>query len=102
MSSAHLFRSIPVAASSALEFGRHEQKRERLRAAFGAQDGLPRFARSERRQRLLEHLARIGLRAQAARELIGDVEALRQAVEPGRALVGEPLPGTWKTPPKSR
>src|SRR5712691_4192268 len=100
MSSAHLFLSIPV--SSALEFGRHEQKRERLRAAFGAQDGLARFARSERRQRLLEHLARIGLRAHAARELIGDVEALRQAVEPGRALVGEPLPGTWKTPPKSR
>ncbi len=52
---------------------------------------MARFARSERRQRLLEHLARIGLRAHAARELIGDVEALRQAVEPGRALVGEPL-----------
>ena len=30
-------------ASPALELGRHEQKRECLRAAFGARDGFPRF-----------------------------------------------------------
>src|SRR5262249_61695404 len=75
----------PGTASSALEFGRHEQQRERLRAAFGAQDRLPRFGRRERRERLLEHVAGIGLCAHAARELIGDVEALRQAVEWARS-----------------
>src|SRR5262249_58607576 len=72
----------PLAASSALEFGRHEQQRECLRAAFGAQYCLPRFGRSERRERLLEHVAGIGFCAHAAREPTGDLEALRHAVLP--------------------
>src|SRR5215471_15748316 len=78
-------------ASSALEFRRHEQKREGLRAALGARDGLPRLVRSEWRERLFEHIPRIGVSAEAAGKLIGDVEALRQPIEPGGAFVGEAL-----------
>jgi hypothetical protein len=39
-----------------LKFGRHEQQRERLRAALGTGDRLPRFGRGERRQHLIEEL----------------------------------------------
>jgi hypothetical protein len=98
MSSAHLLRCLAscgkadrASASSALEFRRHEQKRKRLRATFGALDGLPRFGRGERRKHLFEHLSRIGICTETAGELIGDVETLRQPVEPGRTLVGEAL-----------
>src|SRR5215831_18889387 len=77
-------------ASSALEFRRHEQKREGLRAALGASDGLARLVRSEWRERLFEHIPRIGVSAEAG-ELIVDVEALRQPIEPGRAIVDEAL-----------
>ena len=73
-----------------LKFRRHEQQRERLRPAFGARDGLPRLRRRERPERRLEHRASDRrMPAIAARKLVGDVEPLREAVEPGRALVGE-------------
>ena len=77
-------REFIGSSSSPLEFGRHEQQRQRLRPALGARDGLARLGRSERPERLASNnRLRIGRAGHPARELVGDVEPLRQPVEPG-------------------
>jgi hypothetical protein len=76
-----------------LKFRRHEQERERLQPALRARNGLPCFGGGEWRDRLLEHRLGIKRAAKAARELIGDIEPLREAVEPGGVVVGEAVGG---------
>src|SRR6185312_7461115 len=77
---------------SPLEFRGHEQQRERLRPAFGAPDGLPRFGRRQRSECGVEHRVRFTpIVADEPADLVGDIEALRQTIDPRRAFVRETL-----------
>src|SRR6185312_14443685 len=79
-------------ASPSLEFGRHQQQRQRLRPAFGAANRFARLIGGKRSECLIRERVRFGAGiADQAADLVGDIEALGEAVDPGGAIVGEAL-----------
>jgi hypothetical protein len=57
-----------------LEFGSHQQQHQRLLAAFGAADRLPRFIGSEWTERCLDQHIGLGVgRRREARDLLRDI-----------------------------
>src|SRR5438309_1150477 len=80
---------MEASRSSALELRRHQQKRQRLLATFGAFDRLARLVGRERAERSLQRGIRVDAIGDTLGNLIGDVETLRQARGPGGIVVGE-------------
>src|SRR6202034_2582876 len=78
-----------VIVSSPQEFWCHQQHGERLAAAFGAANGVPRLRRCQRPEALIDQRDRIDAIRHAAGETVGNVKTLRQAIDPGRLIVRE-------------
>src|ERR1700730_8065364 len=76
---------------SALKFGRHEQKCKRLRPACSARDGLPSLRRGRRSQRGFDNCIRSCRTGDTQGKLVGNVEALGNAIHPRLAVVVEAL-----------
>src|SRR6516164_9808784 len=79
------------------ELWRHQQQGERLRTAFCAGDGVTRLGRRQRAESALHKRHRIQPLRHATSEIVGDVDALRQAVDPCRLVIGEAV-RTARTP----
>src|SRR5262249_47343641 len=75
--------------SSPQELWRHQQQGERLRATFRASDRVARLGRRQRAEPRLDKGDRIQPVSYAAGEIAGYIDALRQAVDPCRLVIGE-------------
>src|SRR5579885_3835468 len=86
-------------ASPSLEFRRHQQQRKRLRPAGRPLYRFSRLLGGERAKSGIDELIRLARQAPGlASDLVGDIEAFGEAVDPGGALVGKSF---WRRrPPK--
>src|ERR1043165_8368053 len=80
-----------VMTSPPLEFRRHQDERDRLLPAFGASHGPARVFGCKRPERILQQRVGLDPHLHHFADAVGDIEPLRQPVDPGRLLVGESL-----------